>query len=179
MLETIRRICEATIRTYVIPEVRWGTATTVGASGVSVTIPGSPNPLAPLPALGVVRPGDAVLVLLWGARAVVLGARRGDPSWKPITLTNGWTGAASYRLIDGTVEFSGTVSHATAAQGGQIATLNLGGPALRNSGAALILNAGTGMARVSFWTSQILMYGYFNGGTASNVVLDGVRLPLA
>ena len=119
MLETIRKICESVIRTYVIPEVRWGTATTVGTSGVSVTIPGSPDPLAPLPALGIVRPGDAVLVLLWGARAVVLGARRGDPSWKPLTLTNGWTGTASWRIIDGVVEFSGTVSHATAAQGGQ------------------------------------------------------------
>lgn len=179
MLETIRKICESVIRTYVIPEVRWGTATTVGASGVSVKIPGAPDPLAPLPALGIVRPGDAVLVLLWGARAVVLGARRGDPSWRPITLATGWKGTASYRIIDGAVEFSGTVSHDTATQGGQIAPLNFGGGGLKNGGAVLVLSAGPGMARVSFWSAQILMYGYLNGGTASNVVLDGVRLPLA
>ena len=77
------------------------------------------------------------------------------------------------------MQFSGTVSHATAAQGGQIATLNFGGGGLKNSGAVLVLGAGPGMARVSFWSGQILMYGYSNGGTAAGVVLDGVRLPLA
>ena len=181
-VDTIARIAASEIGKADVPVHQWAKVSSISAAGVFVAFPGQAPLAAPLPCLGTVSVGQSVLVVSWGRSSVIIGGSITQPpdrSWKPITLTNGWTGTASWRLIDGAVEFSGSVSHATAAQGGQIAALNFGGPALRNSGAVLILSAGTGMARVSFWSGQILMYGYFNGGTASNVVLDGVRLPLA
>lgn len=163
-------------------EQREGRVTNIQSGTVYVLLDGDPtDSIATFLALKV-DVGQRVLCLQSDRKLAVIG-RKVAPlpvaSWRPITLTNGWTGTASYRIIDGAVEFSGVVSHATAAQGGQIAALNFGGPVLKNSGATLVLSAGTGMARVSFWSGQILMYGYFNGGTASGVVLDGVRLPLA
>ena len=181
-VDTIARIAASEIGKADVPVHQWAKVSSISAAGVFVAFPGQTPLTAPLPCLGEVTVGQSVLVVSWGRSSVIIGGSITQPqdrSWKPITLTNGWTGAASYRLINGTVEFSGTVSHATAAKGGQIAALNFGGPAIKNSGAALILSAGSGMARVSFWSGQILMYGYFNGGTASPVVLDGVRLPLA
>lgn len=185
-VDTIARIAAAEIGKADVPVHQWAKVSSISAAGVFVAFPGQPPLTAPLPCLGEVTVGQSVLVVSWGRSAVIIGGsiQQPDRSWKPLTLTNGWAGwTAAYRIIDGTVEFSGSVSHAVATQGGQIATLNFGGPALRNSGAVLILNAGTGMARVSFWSNQILMYGYFNGGTPSSagagVVLDGVRLPLA
>ena len=181
-VDTIARIAASEIGKADVPVHQWAKVSSISAAGVFVAFPGQAPLAAPLPCLGTVSVGQSVLVVSWGRSSVIIGGSITQPparSWRPITLTNGWTGAAAYRLIDGTVEFSGSVSHATAAQGGQIAALDFGGGGLRNSGAVLILSAGTGMARVSFWTSQILMYGYFNGGTASNVVLDGIRLPLA
>ena len=163
-------------------EQREGRVTNIQSGTVYVLLDGDPaDSIATFLAVKV-DVGQRVLCLQSDRRLAVIG-RKVAPlpvaSWKPITLTDGWTGAASYRLVDGSVEFSGTVSHATAAQGGQIATLNLGGPVLKNSGTVLILSAGTGMARVSFWSGRVLMYGYFSGGTAAGVNLDGVRLPLA
>ena len=181
-VDTIARIAASEIGKADVPVHQWAKVSSISAAGVFVAFPGQTPLTAPLPCLGEVTVGQSVLVVSWGRSSVIIGGSIPQPpdrSWKPLTLTGDWTGTASWRIIDGAVEFSGTVSHATAAQGGQIATLNLGGPALKNSGAVQILSAGTGMARVSFWSGQVLMYGYFSGGTAAGVNLDGVRLPLA
>ena len=181
-VDTVARIAASEIGKADVPVHQWAKVSSISAAGVFVAFPGQAPLAAPLPCLGAVAVGQSVLVVSWGRSSVIIGGSITQPpdrSWKPVTLTGGWTGAASYRIIDGAVEFSGVVSHATAAQGGQIATLNFGGGGLKNSGSVLVLGAGPGMARVSFWSAQILLYGYFNGGTASGVVLDGVRLPLA
>lgn len=185
-VDTIARIAASEIGKADVPVHQWAKVSSISAAGVFVAFPGQAPLTAPLPCLGTVSVGQSVLVVSWGRSSVIIGGSITQPpdrSWKPITLTGGWWGAASYRIIDGAVEFSGSVSHAVATQGGQIATLNLGGRTLRNDGLVMILNAATGMARVSFWSNQILMYNYFNGGMPSSagagVVLDGVRLPLA